>query len=429
MSPSSAGTLGETFLKPPDEHMTPVKPSGAYQQQGQVTSQQTKTYQTAKPDQSVIYVFSGGNYSLTDGDLNKTGSSSNVNSSDMYGNNAALLATEGSHVDLNECSVYSSGEGANAVVAYGEGSLIQVENCTISTIRGSSRGVHAISGGAITVSNSTISTQGAHSAALAIGHGGGTVKATNVTATTQGEGSPGIYSTGNIEVYAGNYVAFGSEAAVIEGKNTITLDGADITAYKKHGVMFYQSHPGESAQGEGRFQMIDGSLTNSSSGAAFFVTNTTAKVSLTNVDMMNASNTLLRVVAPGKNEPGTLPQWGQEGGKVTFDATQQELNGDVVTDSKSSVTMSLNDTSILRGGINTDNAGKVDLSVDESSRWMATSDSYVNKILGARLKDSVLANVDAPAGVTIYYHTMTDTNGSSLTGNYTLASGGKLVKN
>ncbi|AJQ96997.1 hypothetical protein [Gynuella sunshinyii] len=428
-SPSSAGAGGETLLRPFGEKMISVKPSGVYQQQGQVVSQQTKTYQAAKTDQSVIYVYSGGHYSLTDGYLNKTGASSNVNSSNMYGNNAAVLATQGSHVDLTECTVHSDGHGANAVLAYGEGSFIQVENCTISTIKESSRGVHATYGGTITVSNSTISTQGAHSAALATDRGGGTVKATNVTATTQGEGSPGIYSTGNIEVYAGNYVALGSEVAVIEGKNRITLNGTDITAYQKRGVMLYQSHSGDSVPGEGRFQMVDGSLTNSSSGPVFFVTNTTARVSLTSVDIMNSSNTFLRVVAPGKNEPDTLPQWGQEGGKVTFDAIRQELTGDVVTDSRSSVTMDLNEASILRGGININHEGNVDLTLDESSRWVSPSNSYVNVIRGAQLQDSVMANIDAPAGVTIYYHKMTDLNGSWLKGNYILTSGGKLVMN
>ena len=418
---------GQFGSAPPGGDMNQVSATGVYQQQGNNISQQSETYKASQPDQSAIYVYGAGSYTLSDGDLSKSGDSSNVNASNFYGNNAIVLASEGSHIGLNDCSLQSDAEGANALLAYGKGTTINVTNCTIATTKGASRGAHATFGGSITISNSIISTQGPHGAALATDRGGGTVNATDVTGTTQGDGSPGIYSTGIITVNGGDYTAYGAEAAVIEGKNTMNLYGTDISGYRKRGVMIYQSNSGDSSTGEGHFQMVEGSLVNNSKGPAFFVTNTTATISLNDVDIINNSDTLLRAATPGKNEPDTLPQWGHLGGTVTFDATHQTLAGNIIADKNSAISLNLYDTSTLHGAINNSMQGKVDLTLDNSSQWRADGNSHLNTIYGAELQGSVLANIDAPAGVTIYYAKMTNASGSMLMGNYTLASGGKLV--
>ena len=78
--------------------------------------------------------------------------------------------------------------------------------------------------------------------------------------------------------------ATGSEAAVIEGKNNITLTKSNITGYKKDGVMIYQSFSGDASTGEGTFNMTGGSIT-AKTGPIFYLTNTIATINLENVQL------------------------------------------------------------------------------------------------------------------------------------------------
>ncbi|MGZ4702937.1 MAG: hypothetical protein ACXV98_17145, partial [Ilumatobacteraceae bacterium] len=64
---------------------------------------------------------------------------------------------------------------------------------------------------------------GANSAAVATDRGGGTITVTGGSATTSGQDSPGLYFTGVLDVTGMTIVATGSECAVIEGSNSITL--------------------------------------------------------------------------------------------------------------------------------------------------------------------------------------------------------------
>lgn len=100
-----------------------------------------------------------------------------------------------------------------------------------------------------------------HCAALETDRGNGTVNVTNGTMTTAGQGSPGIYSTGDIKVSDAKITATGAEGAVIEGKNSISLTNTTLSGAKLWGVMLYQSFSGDAEIGTSSFKMNDGSLT------------------------------------------------------------------------------------------------------------------------------------------------------------------------
>ena len=80
------------------------------------------------------------------------------------------------------------------------------------------------------------------------------IKNSNITSSSIGsnavfatdEGSPVIYSTGNIMVNNVNGIANNSEIGVVEGKNSITLTNSNVTGYKDNGFMLYQSFSGDS---------------------------------------------------------------------------------------------------------------------------------------------------------------------------------------
>ena len=117
----------------------------------------------------------------------------------------------------------------------------------VATTGESSCGLHATYAGVITGSDLAIETQGAHCAAVATDRGSGTVTVDGTnTFTTNSDGSPCLYSTGQITVSGLTGQVNASQAVVVEGKNHATVSDSTLTsASTKGGVMLYQSMSGD----------------------------------------------------------------------------------------------------------------------------------------------------------------------------------------
>ena len=287
---------------------------------------------------------------------------------------------------MTDCTINTAASGANGAFAFGEGASVTLDHVTIVTTGSSnSRGVDATYGGTVNITNSTISTQGGSCAALATDRYQGAtapiINATNCTGTTAGTGSPGIYCTGTFTVTDCTLTATGSEAACIEGLNSITLDNTSISGEEKWGVMIYQSMSGDSSSGTGTFTMTDGTLTNNySSGPLFFVCDTDAVINLSGATLVNASNMLLvagKASTASSYFSNVNSSWGTNGGGVTFTAKDETLAGNIIIcDSSSSIDLTLTNSS-LSGAINGDNKGTADLRIDKDSTWEVTGTSYL----------------------------------------------------
>lgn len=329
------------------------------------------SYTATASDESVLLVYNSGSYTLMGNSssdysmLKKTGGDcSSTDDSNFYGANAVALAKSAGSITLQYCALSSSAEGANGAFAYGSGSSVTLKDCAISTTGDSSRGVDATYGGAVTISDSTITTQGAHCAALASDRYDSTapkITATNVTGTTSGDGSPGIYCTGSFVVTDCTLSASGSEAAAIEGKNSIIVSDSVLTGSRKWGVIIYQSTSGDAATGTGSFSMTGGTLTNNSTGPVFMVCNTTAVINLDNVAINNAggSGLLLRATGASSGDANINASWGSLGGTVTLNASNQILIGAITRYST---------------------ASNITLNLKSGSVWNLTADSTVDTL-------------------------------------------------
>jgi hypothetical protein len=131
--------------------------------------------------------------------------------------------------------------------------------------------------------------------------------------------------------------------------------------------------------------MKGGSLT-SKSGHVFHVTNTTAKITLSNVKIKNKdkSNVLLSVCDDG---------WSGGSNKATLNASKQKLSGAVLVGSNSKLTMKLTKGSSFKGYVSgkiknasgksiSSKVGKVSVTLDSTSTWTLTADSYVTEFNG-----------------------------------------------
>ena len=309
--------------------------------------------------------------------FDKTGNTTNDDNSNFRGQNAVVLSIEGSQTNIKDSNITSNSIGSNAVFATGEGSVINVENTNIHTKGDSSRGLDATYKGTVNGKNLTITTEGAHSATLATDRGEGTITAEAAKLTTSGTGSPVIYSTGNITANNVNGVANKSEIGVVEGKNSITLTNSNVTGYHDNGFMLYQSFSGDAESGIARLKAENNTLTTHGTGAFIYVNNTTAEADLTgNTILMPNTTTLVKAAADSR--------WGKDGengGHLTLRASNQELSGNIVADSISTVSLDMTNGSSLVGAVNTNNTAKeITMKLSKDSTWTLTGDSYVKSL-------------------------------------------------
>lgn len=327
--------------------------SAAYLVDGISATIGSGTYESLADDQVVFLVINGGSLTVQGNvNINKTGSADFAGQGDNYSfyglNSAIVVVGEGSSATINGATITTNASGANAVVAT-NGATVDVQNTSIATSANGSRGLHATYDGTITADTVTIATQGGSSAALATDRGEGTVTASNMTLTTEGAGSPLIYSTGAIAVSSSTGTANGAQIAVIEGKNSITLDDCDFSTngignrnnVDNAAVMIYQSMSGDAAEGTGSFTAANSTLTILTSSSVyttapfFFVTNTTADITLTDVTA-NFYQDGYFILASGTAEWGTA---GSNGATVTISATGLDAtNPNIGVDEISSVT-------------------------------------------------------------------------------------------
>ena len=155
-------------------------------------------------------------------------------------------------------------------------------------------------------------------------------------------------------------------------------------------------------------------------GPLFYVTNSTGVITLKGVQVTAASGTLL--CAAGNDRWGSS---GSNGGKVLFTADGQTLTGDMAADSISSITAVLQNGSTWNGAINAANTAKaVSLTLDGSSTWIVTADSYLACLSNADgISDTTITNIIGN-GHTVYYDASACPELGSLT--YSLNGGGTL---
>lgn len=251
-------------------------------------------------------------------------------------------------------------------------------------------------GGVTNASNLTVNTAGTSSAAIRTDRGGGTVNVNGGTYTTTGKGSPSVYSTADVTAKNAKLVAKASEGIVIEGKNSVSIDGCTLvdsntelngqsTTYKN--IFLYQSMSGDAADGSASFTAKNSKIT-TKNGDTFYITNTSAVISLENNTIVNSDSNgfFLRAKADSWGNSGS------NGGDVTLTMSNQKASGDIYIDSISTLDMSLSDGSYYEGTINGENSAKsVSLKLDKTSKIKLTGDTYLTSLDD---EDSSYSNID-----------------------------------
>lgn len=376
---------------------------------------------TSKENESIVLVKNSGTLNMTKAKLTKAGDTSSSDESSFYGVNAVFVTTGGSESSIGSSEITSASEGASGIFASGKDALIHVSHIKIETSGGSSKGLTATYGGTIEAADVDITTSGDQSPPVSAGRDGGTLKVTGGNISASGQGSPCIYSEGKVsaENLTGNSET--GQIIVINGKNSAALEKCDFTGVGKSGIMLYESAAEDSDEDSAKLKVTDSRLTSNGEGPMFYVTNTKAEAVLTNTELIYQGKTLVNVAGNDTNSWGTA---GQNGGDLTLTGVGQKLQGNIVCDEISSVSIHLTEQSTLKGTVNGENKGKnVEISLDQDSHWELTGDSYVNVITN---EDAKCSNIQSN-GHDIYYDSSNAANSWLNKKTITLSGGGKLL--
>ena len=368
------------------------------------TTETGKTYESNKADESALLISTKEAVSIAQPTISKTGNSDGGDNCSFYGVNAALLVKDGSTTTIKGGTIVTGGTGANGVFSYGgnggrngaegDGTTVIIEDTEITTTGDGSGGIMTTGGGVTKAKNLTVNTSGRSSAPIRTDRGGGIVIVEGGSYTSNGQGSPVIYSTADVTVSNAVLTSNMSEGAVIEGKNSITLNNCQLTvsntqrnghAQFQDAIMIYQSFSGDADSGNSHFTMNGGSL-KSRLGHLFHVTNTNAIITLSGVKLVNddPANVLLSVCADG---------WQGAANKATFNAAGQQLEGIILVGSDSELTLTLTDGSTFVGCINgnitnatgntvSTETGKVDVTLGDGCTWTLTADTHITSLKG-----------------------------------------------
>ena len=383
--------------------------SASYSAVKEITSDENITsgeFLSSNADENAISVSGDITATLSGITVTKTGDSDGGDNTSFYGTNSAIIAKGGANLAIKNANITTNATGANGVFAYGgsattnnsssDGTTVNISDSTITTSKDNSGGIMTTGGGIMNAENLTITTAGTSSAAIRSDRGGGTVTVNKGTYKTTGKGSPAIYSTADITVKNATLIATASEGAIIEGKNSITLENVTLTdtnsslngqstTYKN--IFLYQSMSGDAATGKAVFTAKNSTIT-TNKGDSFYVTNTTAEINLENNTIVNNDDTgnFLRI------QKDSWGNSGSNGGTVTLNMTNQKATGNIVVDSISMLTMNLASGSSFSGAINSDNTGEVELTLDSSSSITLMGDTYVKSLTNT---DTTNGNIHA----------------------------------
>ena len=363
-------------------------------------------YSSEKSDENALLISGNINSTLSNIKVDKTGDSDGGDNTSFYGINSAILAKDGANLNLKNININTSATGANGVFCYGssattnntsnDGTTVTISDSTITTTKDNSGGIMTTGGGTMNASNLTINTAGTSSAAIRTDRGGGNVNVDSGTYTTTGQGSPTIYSTADVKVANATLIAKASEGIIIEGKNSVSIDNCNLTdsntklngqstTYKN--IFLYQSMSGDASNGTATFTANNSKII-TNNGDSLYVTNTTAIINLSENTITNNDSTgnFLRI------QKDSWGNSGSNGGDVTLNMTNQDVSGNIVVDSISTLDMSMKSNSYYEGTINENNEAKsISLKLDNSSKIKLTGDSYITALED---ENSTYSNID-----------------------------------
>ena len=342
---------------------------------------------STEKDQNAVHI-GGGNVIVNNSNISRINKASTVGeNSSHYGVGSVILATNGTGF-ISKTTVNSEAKSATGAFAYGNAKLYMADT-NISTALDNAYGLETAETGKLYAWNMTVQTLGADSSPVYTGPGGGVIVLDGGSYSSSGLRSPAVHCVGDVSLSNGEFSAEQSEAAVVENGNTLTLCDANLTGSLRVSedhpfqwtVLLYQPGQKDTAL-QTNYYMKGGSLT-SKAGGLFYVTNTNSNIYLENVAIKPFKNSDFLVRCTANSDK---VMWGspmKNGATCNLTAVNQPLEGNVVWDALSEVSLYVKDGSSFTGAFVKDEAvktgsGFADLYLGEGCTWTVAGDSVLS---------------------------------------------------
>lgn len=344
-------------------------------------------------DQNAVHI-GGGNVIINNAIISRVNNASTAGEkSSHYGVGSVILATNGTGF-ISKSTINSEANSATGAFAYGNAQLYLADT-QISTALPNAHGLETAETGRLYAWDMTVQTLGEGASPVYSGAGGGTMVLDGGTYSCSGIKAPAILCAADIATANASFVAEESEAAVVKGGNTLTLCDTNLTGNMRTRenqsfqwtVLLYQNDKTDKATAPANFYMQNGSLT-SKSGGLFYTTNTTSNIYLENVTLKPYKNSDFLVRCTGNAEKEIWGSPMKNGSVCNFTAVRQNLEGNVVWDTISKISLYVKDGSSFTGAFIKDetyrnNVGFADLYLGEGCTWTVAGDSMLTNLYNA----------------------------------------------
>lgn len=324
--------------------------------------------------------------------ITKSGDSTQAESSELYGLNAALLATHGGRASLTDADISSTGIGASGAYGYAKSTYINLTDSKVRTTENHAAGVSISMKAMMKTVNTEVSTSGEFSPAIAVRDGGGIFIAENGTFSTTGLHSHGIYSKGDVTVTNAIVKADKTKAAVLKGNNTITLinatlEGNEISDMIPHNIVLFSKEDDIGTMGTQYIEAKRSTLI-ARKGDMFHVTATHGKIMLSDTDLIKHDESAPLITVTGNDGADGWGTPGSNGGHLELICDNQTLSGDIIVDSISNINLNLRNNSTYTGAIkivpNAENGTpyktNADVFIAAGSTWNLTGDTELTSL-------------------------------------------------
>lgn len=353
-----------------------------------------KLYTSAEAGKNALRI-AGTTVALHNIRVEKTaGETSDVDSTSEQ---AALMVTQGAQADIRRAKITASAPASRGVVGTGAGTVLEIADSSITTTGDRSDGLQNAAGATTTADSLTVTTAGNYSSAVRADGDGGVLTVQGGVYTSGGAHSPAIYAAGSILVQDATLTANNSEALVLEGGQTLTLENCTVRGNMNgtldasreenlRNVLVYR--PDTTAQRQAARLLIQGGSLQNGSGDLFYLTNVWCQMELDGVTIQDGGDgVLLRVT--GNDGTNGWGQAGDNGARAEILAKNQVLEGDILVDTISTMSLTLAGNSSLTGSIQvladgeavSPLAGTVSVQIDPGCRWTLTADSVVSTLV------------------------------------------------
>ena len=343
-------------------------------------------------DQNAVHI-GGGNVIINNGDLSHVSSTATGGeNASHYGVGAVLLATNGTGF-ISKSVLTSEARFSSGAFAYGSAKLYMADT-SVNTTMDTSHGLIAAETGEIYAWNMTVTTLGERSYPVFNSYGGSAIVLDGGSYTSSGLRSPAICCTDSISAANAEFVAEQSEAAVVRNDSTLTLTNVNLTGDQRISedhpfqwtVLLYQPEKLDPAQTT-NFFMKDGSLT-SKGGGLFYTTNTKSNIYLENVTLKPYKNSDFLVRCTANADKVTWGEARQNGAVCNLTAVNQQLEGNVVWDRLSQISLYVKDGSVFTGAFVRDDTyktgtGFADLYLAKDATWVVAGDTVLSHLYAA----------------------------------------------